>query len=203
MNWKDTNWGSESRAAREIGGRYRAWRCDGGPTWSGWITDTYYRVEYFPPRERRDPNWKNIPYPRGLPGTLAEAKRMAEEDHERRLRALAHTTIRYGVESDIRERLSTISRKEVMTDYYAECPACSSKHRTATKHPQIFTCDECDAIYGNCDLAVSGIVRPEMTAEDIPDKQLRYFDFTTDGSQGVCRCPGWYDRNTGYIAQIG
>lgn len=93
-----------------------------------------------------------------------------------------------------------------MTVYYPECPACNSKRRTATKHPQIFTCDECDAIYGDCDLANSGVVKPQMTAKGgkgIPDEQLRYFDFTTADSQGVHRCHGWYDRNTGFITQIG
>lgn len=81
MNWKDYGSGSEARAAREIGGRYRIWRYNGGPTWYGEIEPTSYRVEYLP---KGGNNWRDIRYCRGVPGTLAEAKRMAEEDLERR-----------------------------------------------------------------------------------------------------------------------
>ena len=83
MNWKDHGRGSEARAAREVGGRYQILRFDPGPTWYGEIQAACYRVEY---RANGDNDWRDIRYPRGVPGTLAEAKRMAEEDHERRRR---------------------------------------------------------------------------------------------------------------------
>ena len=87
MNWKDNGGGgSEARAAREIGGRYRITRHDGGPTWFGEIQATSYRVQYL---LKGGNNWRDIRYCRGTPGTLAEAKRMAEEDQERRMAELA------------------------------------------------------------------------------------------------------------------
>jgi hypothetical protein len=86
MNWKDNGSGSVARAAREVGGRYWITRNPGGPTWYGEIQATSYRVEYL---AKGDNNWRDIRYPRGAPGTLAEAKRMAEEDHERRRREVS------------------------------------------------------------------------------------------------------------------
>jgi hypothetical protein len=81
LNWKDnaSSGGSAARAAREIGGEYRIIRWSGGATWYGEITPTVYGIEY-----RRGSDWRDIYYPRGRPGTLAEAKQMAEEDYERR-----------------------------------------------------------------------------------------------------------------------
>jgi hypothetical protein len=92
LNWKDyedrKNAGcvSEARAAREVRGRYRILRWEGGETWYGEITPTTYEVEF---RRSNSSAWNDIFHPRGTPGTLAEAKRMAEEDHEWRRQALA------------------------------------------------------------------------------------------------------------------
>jgi hypothetical protein len=85
MNWTDdTIGGSEARAARAVGGRYEI-TCykGGGRTWYDAIEETRYRIDYIPSRST---NKLFVRHPRGEPGTLAEAKRMAEEDHERRRR---------------------------------------------------------------------------------------------------------------------
>jgi hypothetical protein len=96
MNWKDHASCSEARAARDVGGKYRVTRHGAQassvglePTWVSVGNDPLaysYRVEY---RAPSDGNWHDIRYPRGVPGTLAEAKCLAEEDHERRLRMQA------------------------------------------------------------------------------------------------------------------
>jgi hypothetical protein len=88
LNWKDHNTDvSEAHASREVGGRYRIRRWLGGDkTWYGAINETTYLIYY---RPTRDCNWHNVFHPRGTPGTLAEAKRMAEEDHEKRRREAA------------------------------------------------------------------------------------------------------------------
>jgi hypothetical protein len=78
---------SEARASREIGGFYRILCWNGGNvTLRGDITETIYDVEYGRFRSNR---WNSIDYPRGAPGTLSEAKQMAEEDHARRRREAA------------------------------------------------------------------------------------------------------------------
>jgi hypothetical protein len=81
MNWKDHGWGSEARARREVGGYYRISKCESYVSWLGATIEAHYEVEY---RRSVRRDWEYIDYPRGVPGTLAEAKRMAEEDHERR-----------------------------------------------------------------------------------------------------------------------
>jgi hypothetical protein len=85
LNWKDraNTGGSEARASREIGGRYRIVRLPGGyETWRGEIAETVYEIQ-FCRSHRRD--WNDVAYGR----TLAEAKRVAEEDHEERRREAA------------------------------------------------------------------------------------------------------------------
>jgi hypothetical protein len=85
LNWKDHGWGSEARASREVGGYYRISRCESYVSWLGATIEAHYEVEY---RRSVRRDWEYIDYPRGVPGTLAEAKRMAEEDQERRGREL-------------------------------------------------------------------------------------------------------------------
>ena len=56
--------------------------------WQGATIEARYEVEY---RWSTRRDWEEIDYPRGVLGfgTLAEAKRMAEEDREQRARELA------------------------------------------------------------------------------------------------------------------
>jgi hypothetical protein len=77
---------AEARASREIGGWYRilCWPGGGVMVLSGDITETTSDVEYA--RWLRSDRWRSIDYPRGEPGTLSEAKQMAEEDHAQRRR---------------------------------------------------------------------------------------------------------------------
>jgi hypothetical protein len=88
LNWKDRGEGSEARARREVGGYYRISRCKSYVSWRGETIEAHYEVEY---RRSVRRDWDEIDYSRGIfpgPGTLAEAKRMAEEDHEQRRREL-------------------------------------------------------------------------------------------------------------------
>src|SRR5262245_19351165 len=74
-NWKDFPDVSTARAARDLGGEYKIRRWKSGAT--GEIT---YAISYRSSAQ----DWDEIDYPRGKPGTLIEAKRLAEEDHARR-----------------------------------------------------------------------------------------------------------------------
>jgi hypothetical protein len=91
LTWKDPRHADhpravvEARAAREIGGWYRILCWPGGDlTWQDDITETTYDVDYA--RRLSSDRWDEIDYPRGQPGTLSEAKQMAEEDHAERQR---------------------------------------------------------------------------------------------------------------------
>jgi hypothetical protein len=88
LNWKDHKWGSEARARRKVGGYYRIVRRESYVSWLGATIEAHYEVEY---RRSVRRDWDEIEYPRGVLGfgTLAEAKRMAEEDHEQRERELS------------------------------------------------------------------------------------------------------------------
>jgi DNA-binding transcriptional regulator YdaS (Cro superfamily) len=74
-NWKDLPDSSTARAARSIGGEYRIRRWKSGTT--GEIS---YTISY----RSSVQDWDEVDYPRGKPGTLNEAKRLAEEDHAQR-----------------------------------------------------------------------------------------------------------------------
>jgi hypothetical protein len=86
MNWKDSKNGNSSlaRASREVGGRYRIIFYPGGyKTWRGEIAEPFYEVSYCRSHRRE---WDSC-CPRGR--TFAEAKQLAEEDHEERRREAA------------------------------------------------------------------------------------------------------------------
>jgi hypothetical protein len=88
LNWKDRGEGSQARARRKVGGYYRIIRRESYVSWRGETIEAHYEVEY---RRRVRWDWEEIEYPRGVLGfgTLAEAKRMAEEDHEQQERELS------------------------------------------------------------------------------------------------------------------
>lgn len=93
LNWKDhpndnggTGGCSQARAARALGGKYHITRFKGGVNWFGNIEETHYRIDYYAPG---DHNGKFVRHPRGTPGTLSEAKQMAEEDHAARIETAA------------------------------------------------------------------------------------------------------------------
>jgi hypothetical protein len=87
LNWKDRGEGSEARAGREVGGYYRITYRESYVSALGLTIEAHYEVEY---RRSVRRDWDEIEYPRGVLGfdTLAEAKRMAEEDREQRGREL-------------------------------------------------------------------------------------------------------------------
>jgi len=86
LKWKDhtdTNGNyrfSEARASREVRGRYRISFCPGGYELAfGGIAEPFYEVDF---RHSGNRSWIDV----GMCDTLVEAQRMAEEDHEERLR---------------------------------------------------------------------------------------------------------------------
>lgn len=85
------------------------------------------------------------------------------------------------------------------------CPACS--HKLGTRlGPQLMRCAKCGATFGTLYLGDSyGIVKPAWHPEPdkVPHDRIRYFDFTTLGSEGIGRRHGWYDTLTGLIIQVG
>lgn len=90
-----------------------------------------------------------------------------------------------------------------MIDYTA-CPCCNGKRRNPTRHPMVFTCRRCGAVYGECYKGDSyEYVLPRMTAEPVAKDRIRYYDFTVVGADGVSRRHGWYDPETKLIAQVG
>jgi hypothetical protein len=67
-------------------------------------------------------------------------------------------------------------------------------------------CAKCDAVFGEPYLGDSySVVKPYFhpQAEQVPDANIRYFDFTCLGSKGITRRHGWYDKTSGYIIQTG
>jgi hypothetical protein len=81
LNWKDRASSSEARASRAVGGRYRVIYRGSYLSWRGETVKAHYEVEY---RRYARLDWDDIDYPPNTAVTLAEAKRIAEEDHEQR-----------------------------------------------------------------------------------------------------------------------
>lgn len=85
-----------------------------------------------------------------------------------------------------------------------QCPACNGKRSSETAVHGVYKCRRCEAIFGQCYLGDSYLlVSPYMAAEPVPVEQLRFFDLTTLGSQGVRRSHGWYDPATKLVHQVG
>ncbi len=89
------------------------------------------------------------------------------------------------------------------------CPGCSYTLAYPTTTFGVYTCKHCGGIYGECYLGDSyGYVLPYWASlEDCKraevDGTVKYFDFTTLGSQGISRRHGWYDTVTRCITQVG
>lgn len=85
-----------------------------------------------------------------------------------------------------------------------QCPACNSKSLTEIKTASVYTCDDCGAIFGQTHLGDSyAYVKPMFVSEESPVEEIRYFDFTCIGSDGVTRRHGWYHPSTKKIVQVG
>jgi hypothetical protein len=84
LNWKDrVTGGSEARASRAIGGRYRISFNPGGyKNWRDEIVEPFYEIEY---RRSHRREWNETV---GISATLVEAKRKAEADNDERIREL-------------------------------------------------------------------------------------------------------------------
>lgn len=86
-----------------------------------------------------------------------------------------------------------------------ECPACGGKRTKADpERIQIRHCTRCEAIFGTCYLGDSySLVLPYWADKEVAPEKLRYYDFTTLGSEGIGRRHGWYDPETRLTHQIG
>jgi len=82
------------------------------------------------------------------------------------------------------------------------CPACNSNRRKNTEIFGVYECRKCDAIYGECYLGDSySLVLPYWHTG--PDGDIRYYDLTCLGSEGVTRRHGWFNTKTRRIVQTG
>jgi hypothetical protein len=90
LNWKDCGKGSTARASRDVGGYYLISWHESYVSAFGETIEAHYEIEY---RRRTRHDWEDIDidYPRWGwpgPGTLDQAKALAEEDCEQRRREL-------------------------------------------------------------------------------------------------------------------
>jgi hypothetical protein len=69
----------------------------------------------------------------------------------------------------------------------------------------VYRCPHCEAIQGQCYLGESyGLVKPYLDPDpNVDPLTVRYYDFTTLGSQGIGRRHGWYNPATRLIVQTG
>jgi len=99
------------------------------------------------------------------------------------------------------ESLTAMKPKTIRT---IGCPACSAKRGTETAVSGVYACARCGAIFGTCYKGDSyRLVLPRFAKEPVAPEQLRYFDLTLLGSDGVTRNHGWYDPATKLVHQIG
>jgi len=91
-----------------------------------------------------------------------------------------------------------------MMVYYSKCPACGSKKRKATKLFDVFVCGRCGALYGECWKGESySFVLPHWETGKYYPHEVRYYDLTVLGSDGIERRHGWYLPRTKRIVQVG
>ena len=85
------------------------------------------------------------------------------------------------------------------------CPACSCRlAHPVPRRTQVFTCANCEALFGTCYLGESyEMVMPQFVQNEPSGENIRYYDFTCLGSKGVTRRHGWYDPATKLIVQVG
>lgn len=85
-----------------------------------------------------------------------------------------------------------------------ECPCCGSKRLSTPDNHQVRTCKKCGAIFGNIYKGdLYSYVIPRFSHEEVPEENLRYFDFEVLGSDGINRIHGWYDKSTKLVQQFG
>jgi ribosomal protein L37AE/L43A len=84
------------------------------------------------------------------------------------------------------------------------CPGCGHTLVRPTEQSRVFTCAKCGAIFGDCYLGDSyAFVLPFMIAKEPHTGEMRYYDFTCLGSNGLTRRHGWFDPATKMIVQVG
>lgn len=85
------------------------------------------------------------------------------------------------------------------------CPGCGRKtSKIIDLSKSIYRCIYCQAIHGRPTLGETYLfVKSRFCGPGIPAERMCYFDFTCLGSKGLIRRHGWYDRETGFIVQIG
>lgn len=84
------------------------------------------------------------------------------------------------------------------------CPACSSEN--SRQFGSSFTlqeCESCGAVFGECYLGESYRIASPGLHQQTEAMEIRYFDLTCLGSNGIVRRHGWSDRFTGKTVQFG
>jgi len=85
-----------------------------------------------------------------------------------------------------------------------QCPCCNRKRGVKVIDGSVWQCPKCKAIFSNNIWLGESYkyVLPYWDNEENPT-EIRYFDFTCVGSEGVTRRHGWYNPNTKRIVQVG
>jgi len=84
------------------------------------------------------------------------------------------------------------------------CPACGATQHRSTPVGGVVECALCGALHGTCTLGESyHLIPPVFSRREAQPDELRPYDLEIVGPDGIGRRHGWYDIETGAIAQIG
>jgi hypothetical protein len=84
------------------------------------------------------------------------------------------------------------------------CPLCNKNRSVTTVVPQVYRCNSCGSLFGQCYLGDSySLVKPFFVKEEPAAEAIRYFDLECVGSKGIERRHGWYDPASKLIVQVG
>ena len=68
----------------------------------------------------------------------------------------------------------------------------------------VYQCQHCHAVLGQCYKGESyTVVKPWLSAEDVPMERWRYYDLMVLGGNGIERRHGWFDVDSRLITQVG
>ena len=85
-----------------------------------------------------------------------------------------------------------------------KCPSCSRIKGIRVIRDLVYECPECGCVFGSCYLGESyNYVLPYWSKSDVPEENIRPYDLTCIGSEGITRRHGWFDPETKRIVQTG
>ena len=85
------------------------------------------------------------------------------------------------------------------------CTACNHSHFSPTAHHSVITCNGCGGVQGTItrgDITQFVHLHRWHTGDERPE-DLRFFDFTILGSEGVSRSHGFFHAVTKDVVQFG